>query len=75
MMSPLKVEGESRMLSVERHQAGHTERVVVTRSPKGWDLKEEHDSRVVRERTYTDWHRVERAVQEFERRGELAQDR
>ena len=61
------------MLSVERHQFGHVERVVVTRSPQGWDFKEEHDNLVVREKTYTDWHRVERAMQAFERRADAAE--
>ena len=58
------------MLSVERHQSGHVERVVVTHTAKGWDYKEEHDSLVVLEKTYTDWHRVERAMQAFERRAD-----
>jgi hypothetical protein len=58
------------MMSLERFQAGTTSRVIVTRTPKGWDFKEERDNTVIREKTYTDWHRVERAVQEFERREE-----
>ena len=58
------------MLSLERHQSGHTSRVVVTRGSHGWDLREEQDDHVVKEKTYTDWHRVERAVQAFERRGD-----
>jgi len=54
------------MLTREFVQAGHTKRVVVTRSHAGWDLREERDDRVVRKVNYTDWHRVERALQVFE---------
>jgi hypothetical protein len=32
----------------------------------GWDLREERDNRVVRHMNYTDWHRVERAIQVIE---------
>jgi hypothetical protein len=32
----------------------------------GWDVREERDSRVVRQITYRDWHRVERVMQAFE---------
>ena len=37
-------------------------RVTVTRSPHGWEVKEERDNGVVRSATYTDWHRVERLI-------------
>ena len=33
----------------------------------GWELRVEHDSRVVRRMHYSDWHRVERAVDAIER--------
>ena len=33
--------------------------IVVTDS--GWEVREEHDSEVVRQVHYQDWHRVERA--------------
>jgi hypothetical protein len=54
------------MFTAERRHAGHTKRVTITRSQNGWDVKEEHDREVVREVNYTDWHRVERAIQVFE---------
>jgi len=38
-------------------------RVTVTRSERGWDVLEVRDNEVVRRVTYTDWHRVERAVE------------
>ena len=37
-------------------------RVTVTRSPQGWEVREERDNVVVRSATYTDWHRVERLI-------------
>jgi hypothetical protein len=58
------------MVMREHSRDGHLARVVVTRGPVGWDVREEEDSRVVRQVTYTDWHRVERAMQAFELRGE-----
>jgi hypothetical protein len=54
------------MTSLEHVESGPSSRVVVTRSARGWELKEERDHRVVREAIYTDWHRVERAVRAFE---------
>jgi len=54
------------MLTREITHAGHIDRVVVTRSEIGWDVREERDDRLVRRVNYQDWHRVERAVQAFE---------
>jgi hypothetical protein len=54
------------MLTREFVQDGHTKRVTVTRSEAGWEVREERDDRVVRDIKYTDWHRVERAIQMFE---------
>ena len=56
------------MVTREHVRDGHTTRVVVTRGTTGWDVREEQDSQVVRQVTYTDWHRVERAVQAFDLR-------
>ena len=36
---------------------------VIRNTHGGWEVREEHDSKVVRQVSYTDWHRVERAVQ------------
>jgi hypothetical protein len=57
------------MVTLERVQDGRTTRVIVTRGRAGWDVREEHDSHVVRQATYQDWHRVERVMQAFEQRG------
>jgi hypothetical protein len=54
------------MLTREFTQAGHTVKFVVVRTPLGWDVRQEQDSRLVKEAHYSDWHRVERAVQTFE---------
>jgi hypothetical protein len=44
-------------------QAGHTKRFTISEAgSEGWEVRVEQDSRVVRRVTYTDWHRVERAV-------------
>ena len=47
-------------------------RLTVTRGPHGWHLTEEQDAHIVRDVTYTDWHRVERAVKVFERAADPA---
>ena len=41
-------------------------RVTVTRDTTGWVVSEEYESRLVRQTTYRDWHRVERALQVFD---------
>jgi len=47
-------------------------RLTVTRAAQGWQLTEVQDAHVVREVTYTDWHRVERAIKVFERAADPA---
>jgi hypothetical protein len=54
------------MMTREFTTAGHTDRVTITRSNEGWDVREERDDQVVRTARYTDWHRVERAMWIFE---------
>ena len=55
------------MITKERQQAGHIEKFTITRSERGWNVREEHDRQVVHSATYTDWHRVERAMDAFDR--------
>ena len=50
------------MLTHEAFSDGHLHRVVVTRHSSGWQVRVERDNEVVRTNTYTDWHRVERAL-------------
>jgi hypothetical protein len=52
------------MFAKELTQAGHTKRFTISDAGSaGWEVRVEQDSRVVRRVCYTDWHRVERAVQ------------
>jgi hypothetical protein len=47
-------------------KADQTRRFTITDSGgSGWEVREEQDSRVIRSRRYTDWHRVERARMAF----------
>ena len=56
---------EPSMFSSELSHDGHTRRLIITRSRAGWEIREEHDSRIVRTTNCSDWHRVERARQMF----------
>jgi hypothetical protein len=53
------------MLTREFTQAGTTTRVSVTRVDAGWTIRAERDNATVRQVSYDDWHRVERALQAF----------
>jgi hypothetical protein len=57
------------MVSREYTHEGHTTRVTVTRRDGGWQLVEERDLKMVRDVTYHDWHRVERAMHVLEMAG------
>lgn len=41
--------------------ANHVRRFSIQETGGKWEVREEQDSRVVRQVCYTDWHRVERA--------------
>jgi hypothetical protein len=45
--------------------AQHTQRFTIAPAASGWEVREEHDSQIVRQRYYQDWHRVERAQREL----------
>jgi len=45
--------------------AHHVLRFSIQETGAGWEVREEQDSRVVRQVCYTDWHRVERARMTF----------
>jgi hypothetical protein len=54
--------GTSPMFAKHLKHDGHVHRFVIdSLGASGWEVREEHDSRVVRQYRYTDWHRVERA--------------
>lgn len=57
---------ETNMLTLEQRTDGHTRRATVTRAEGGWLYTEEDDTRLIRQVTYSDWHRVERAIRTFE---------
>lgn len=61
----------SRRLINEGHVRHFTIRTV---GLEGWDVLEEHDSTVIRQTRYTDWHRVERARQMFTLRATVLAD-
>ena len=54
------------MVTREHRDGAHIRKFTVTRGLVGWDVREERDSEVVRRMTYTDWHRVERALRVFD---------
>lgn len=54
------------MFARELHNAGHVKRFFIdAKDDRGWEVREEQDSQVLRRVCYTDWHRVERALQVF----------
>ena len=55
------------MFTIPMIRAIQGRRFSVTMTPEGWAVREEQDDRTVRAVTYTDWHRVERALLAFER--------
>ena len=55
------------MLTREYRLEGHVNRFTITKGRVGWDVREERDDTVVKRVNYSDWHRVERAIQVFER--------
>jgi hypothetical protein len=54
------------MFVKELHQAGHVPKFSIEdRGRDGWEVRDEHDNRVLKQIRYTDWHRVERALNVF----------
>jgi hypothetical protein len=54
------------MFIKELHQAGHVRKFSVKKlGESGWEVRDVQDERVLRQAYYTDWHRVERAVNMF----------
>jgi hypothetical protein len=54
------------MLTREIVQSGHKTSFTITRDGAGWAVCEERDETIVKQAHYSDWHRVERALQQFE---------
>jgi len=54
------------MFAKELHNDGHIRRFSIRENGRdGWDVREEQDDRVLRQVSYSDWHRVERALNSF----------
>jgi len=54
------------MFARELQQAGHTRKFsIVDKGNAGWEVRDVQDDRVLKEICYTDWHRVERALNMF----------
>ena len=54
------------MFLKELRQAGHVRKFTIFKfGESGWVVRDQHDERVLRQVYYTDWHRVERAVNMF----------
>lgn len=53
------------MFTKELTQGGHVRRFTIRNVGSGWEIREEQDTRVVRQTRYDDWHRVERALMTF----------
>jgi len=54
------------MFAKELRQEGHTRKFSIQDLGRdGWEVREEQDDRVLKKICYTDWHRVERALDVF----------
>ena len=54
------------MFEKELQLAGHTRKFSIQDVGKaGWEVRDEQDNRVLKQVRYTDWHRVERALNMF----------
>ncbi len=60
--------GDAMMTHEEAAKTEKQTRIKVTRQSAGWEVREERNEEVVRTSIYNDWHRVERAIQAFDRR-------
>jgi hypothetical protein len=54
------------MFAKQLHRGGHTRKFSIRdRGASGWEVRDEHDDRVLKHVHYSDWHRVERALNMF----------
>ena len=66
---------EENMYTTELSHAGHSRRFILGEAPLGgWELCVEEDHAVVSRVRYTDWHRVERALDAIARRVSALQE-
>ncbi len=56
------------MFAISLQRADHTKRYAISRlDDSGWEVTSEEDRQLTRRVRYHDWHRVERALAEFQR--------
>lgn len=54
------------MFAKQLYRAGHTRKFSIREmGVSGWEVRDEQDDRVLKAIRYTDWHRVERALNMF----------
>ena len=54
------------MFAKELRRAGHTRKFSIRDlGASGWEVRDQHDDRILKHVHYTDWHRVERALKMF----------
>jgi hypothetical protein len=53
------------MFVKELYRAGHRRKFSITDVGGGWEVRDEQDEHVLKAARYTDWHRVERALNMF----------
>jgi hypothetical protein len=64
------------MFSRELFLSGHSRRFTLSAAPaEGWEMRVEEDDRLVRRAHFSDWHRVERALNAVQREVRALQDR
>jgi hypothetical protein len=56
------------MIPNQRTKQGDRAQVVVVRTDRGWEVREQQNDTIVRVTRHADWHRVELSVQLFELR-------
>ena len=52
----------------------HSIRFDVTNHANGWEVRQQEDSKTVRDVVYSDWHRVERALSSFDRQAAVLRE-
>jgi hypothetical protein len=53
------------MFAKSIRKADHVRRYTIKATQTGWEVRQEQDSKIVRQACYHDWHRVERAREAF----------
>jgi hypothetical protein len=56
---------ESALLTARLVRANRVRSYHIRRTSAGWEVSAREDERLVEARSYSDWHRVERALEKF----------